>query len=365
MGWKASHYRHANQIQRKSLVKSSDSLNSWLDALLDGRSLNLFLADLVALENRDPQRAGALGLNSGDLEPHLQQRVDLLRRVYPQFCQWRDRQFAAPAAHLTTLWQFWLPLAQRLMAQRNALNRPLIQGVLGGQGTGKTTLGMILALILQTQGYTLLSWSLDDLYKPYRDRLQLQQHDPDLIWRGPPGTHDVELGVQVLDQLRTPAPHPILIPRFDKSLHKGMGDRVEPELVQTIDIVLFEGWFVGVQPVDPGVFAAAPAPIRSDRDRAFAQACNARLAAYLPLWERLDSLWVLYLPDYTLSQQWRKQAETQMKAAGKPGMTDAEVDAFVEYFWKALHPDLFIRPAVQRADITIEIHSDHSLGAVY
>jgi D-glycerate 3-kinase len=257
-------------------------------------------------------------------------------------------------------------LAQQLAAQRQNLDRPLVQGILGGQGTGKTTLGMMLTLILRSMGYTALSWSLDDLYKTYATRLQLQHQIPDLIWRGPPGTHDVELGIQILDQLRHPLPGPLIaIPRFDKSLHNGMGDRSQPELVQNIDIVLFEGWFVGVRPVEMIPFTNPPSPIKTERDRTFAQACNQRLHDYLPLWERLDRLWVLYPRDYHLSKQWRNQAEARMKTSGKPGMTDAEIDTFVEYFWKALHPDLFIRPTLTHADLIIEINPDHSSGAVY
>lgn len=366
IGRKASHYRHASQIQRKSLVKSSDSLNLQLKALLAGRSLSTVLPELIALEWRDQRRAKALGLTTVAIEQQLQARTEMLQLVYPQFCSFCDRRFGTPDPDLTSLWHLWLPLAQHLIAQRQTLNRPLIQGVLGGQGTGKTTLGAILSLILQANGYTLISWSLDDLYKTYSDRLQLQQHHPELIWRGPPGTHDVELGIEVLDQLRQfISGQTIRVPRFDKSLHHGMGDRVAPELVKNVDIVFFEGWFVGVQPVPPAAFEQAPAPIVSDRDRVFAQDCNTRLLDYLPLWERLDSLWILYLPDYSLSKQWRQQAEIQMKATGKPGMTDTEIAAFVEYFWKALHPDLFIRPAINRADLVIEINPDHSPGAVY
>ncbi|MDX2228309.1 MAG: glycerate kinase [Leptolyngbyaceae cyanobacterium bins.349] len=353
------------QIQRKSLVKSSDSLRPLLKSLLDGPSLPL-LQELAQWELANTQRAAALGVVAATVDQQIHQRAALLRSLYPTFCPLCDRWLGNPADYLPTLWQLWIPLAQQLATQRQQLNRPLIQGILGGQGTGKTTLSAMLTLILQTLGYKTLSWSLDDLYKPYRDRLQLQQQNPQLIWRGPPGTHDVELGIQTLDHLRHPiAGQTIAIPRFDKSLHNGMGDRIAPEPVADIDIVLFEGWFVGVEPIAAIAFDAPPAPITTLSDRTFAQECNQRLADYRPLWQRLDRLWVLYLPDYHLSQQWRKQAEHQMKASGKPGMTDTEIDAFVEYFWKALHPDLFIRPACDRADLVIEINPDHAPGEIW
>lgn len=351
------------QIRRKSLVKSLDNLSQSLESLLRGSFASL--PALTELELSDRRRAQAFRITEANVTIQLQKRVEILRQVYPTFCQECDRALGNPDHYLPTLWQLWLPLAQQLATHRQHCDRPIVQGILGGQGTGKTTLGRMLTLILATMGYRTLNWSLDDLYKTYSDRLQLQHHMPELIWRGPPGTHDVELGIQVLDQLRHPtAGQKIAIPRFDKSLHSGMGDRTTPELVQNIDIVLFEGWFVGVRPVETTAFTNPPSPIVTEGDRAFAQACNQRLHNYLPLWQRLDHLWVLYPTDYRLSKQWRKQAEAQMKASGKPGMTDAEIDTFVEYFWKALHPDLFIRPALAWAELAIEINADHSTNAV-
>jgi D-glycerate 3-kinase len=250
------------------------------------------------------------------------------------------------------------------------VGRPLIQGILGGQGTGKTTLAAVLRLILTHIGYRTLSLSLDDLYKTYAERQQLQKQDPRLIWRGPPGTHDVELGKELLDQLRQPnQQHRILVPRFDKSAWGGAGDRTTPERVEDIDIVLFEGWFVGVRPIDPAVFdAPMPAPIETLADRMFARDMNELLKEYLPLWERLDQLMLLYPTNYRLSQQWRRQAEQQMIATGKSGMTDAQVDEFVEYFWKSLHPELFITPLTKNlrwVDLVIEITPDHTASAIY
>jgi D-glycerate 3-kinase len=253
---------------------------------------------------------------------------------------------------------------------RQQLRRPLIQGILGGQGTGKTTLAAVLRLILSHLGYRTLSLSLDDLYKTYAERQRLKAKDPRLLWRGPPGTHDVELGRELLEQLRQANQrHPILVPRFDKSAWAGAGDRTTPESVEGVDIVLFEGWFVGVQPIDPAVFDGPTPPlIQTLAERSFARDMNDRLKDYLPLWERLDRLMLLYPIDYRLSQQWRRQAEQQMIATGKSGMTDAQVDQFVEYFWRSLHPELFITPLSRNpswVDLVIEINPDHTNGAVY
>jgi len=68
-----------------------------------------------------------------------------------------------------------------LAARHQVLGRPFVQGILGGQGTGKTTLAAILTLLLSHLGYRTLSFSLDDLYKTYPDRLRLRYDDPPLI----------------------------------------------------------------------------------------------------------------------------------------------------------------------------------------
>ena len=248
---------------------------------------------LMQWELADQRRAEAWGITPETIKTKIEQRSQLLQMLASS-----PIDFPLPhlnfSALIPLLWYLWLPLALWLVEAKQAVDRPLIQGILGGQGVGKTTLTTSLGLILQRLGYHTVSLSIDDLYKSYRDRCELRQQDPRLIWRGPPGTHDVELGLSTLQQLRSPTPgQAIPIPRFDKSAHAGEGDRTAPEFVQDIDIVLFEGWFVGARPIDPTCFETAPPPIVTEADRQFAQDMNQGLKAYLPLWNLLDRLILL------------------------------------------------------------------------
>jgi D-glycerate 3-kinase len=263
-------------------------------------------------------------------------------------------------AIVSTLEKLWLPIALDLATARKKLNRTLVQGILGGQGTGKSTLCIILQNILSSLGFSAATLSIDDLYLTYAERQILQQQDPRLVWRGPPGTHDIALGIKVIEQClqENNTAQIIELPRFDKSAFNGAGDRTNPEIIFKPDILLFEGWFVGVQPIEESAFNNCPAPIVTEQDRQFAIDNNQRLQTYVPLWSKLDSLIVLYPEDYRLSKQWRKDAEHQMIAQGNLGMTDEECDRFVEYFWKALHPELFIKPLTSTADLVVEIKSD-------
>lgn len=345
--------------------------NIWevLQASIIEQSLSLeHYQQLSEWEVRDRSRVETFGINSANLQDSIHQKLGWLRSLIPIL-----PEFPLPQGQLEQLlpwlWTLWLPLAIDIATRKQALNRPIVQGLLGGQGTGKTTLAKILKLILQQHGYKTIGISLDDLYKTRRDRQLLRQQDPRLIWRGPPSTHDVDLGITVLEQLRQPMHgQEIAIPRFDKSLWAGEGDRIASELVCNVDIVLFEGWFVGVHPIDAEAFATAPPPIITAADRQFACDMNHQLQAYLPLWNLLDSLIVLLPSDYRLSQQWRQQAEHQMIATGKSGMDDEQINQFVAYFWKALHPELFLPPLLANLDgssLIIEIQSDRSPRSIY
>lgn len=298
-----------------------------------------------------------------NVDAFIEQRLELLSLVFlkiSQFCQTNLKISSLEILQL--LWHLWLPMAIKLASIRQNLNRPLIQGILGGQGTGKTTICKILSLILEDLGCYTLSLSLDDLYKTYSDRLILTQQDPRLIWRGPPGTHDIDLGLNLFDQIRQDH-SPLIVPRFDKSAEGGAGDRSIPEMITKVDIVLFEGWFVGVQPIAAEKFINPPPPIITSQHRQFAYDMNQQLRNYSPLWEYLDSLIVLYPTDYRYSLEWRKQAEREMIARGKSGMTDQEVEEFVKYFWRALHPELFIKTLLQSSaiDLALEINADHQI----
>jgi D-glycerate 3-kinase len=312
--------------------------------------------------------AAAFGVTSQNVTDYVRRHLELLPGVYsdllkahPVFSRDRDRT-------LNTLWDLWLPLAIWLADRQTATSQPFVQGILGGQGAGKTTLAIALKSILARMGLSCVGISIDDLYKTHTEREELKRQDPRLIWRGPPGTHDIDLGIQVLDRLRSPSQSPILIPRFDKSMYGGDGDRTESEPITGADIVLFEGWFMGVQPVDPAIFATAPQPIFTDEDREFAIASNERLKAYLPLWQRLDSLMLLYPSNYRYSKRWRLEAEHETISRGGDGMSDREVADFVDYFWRALHPELFIAPLMRKpdlCDLVVEINIDHQPERIY
>lgn len=70
-------------------------------------------------------------------------------------------------------------------------NEPLVVGLNGIQGVGKTTLVTLLTSTLQEQGINAVVCSIDDFYLKHEDQVALAAANPDnalLRQRGEPGT---------------------------------------------------------------------------------------------------------------------------------------------------------------------------------
>lgn len=333
-----------------------------------------------------PERAAVWQLEASSVVSALSDRIRLLQSIVQKLQLEQTKLPLAGdwTAWIEPMWRLWLPLALKInQAQRTKASQKgtheethlFVQGMLGGQGSGKTTLARILQLLLRELGQQIAVLSLDDLYLTYAERRELRKKDSRFVWRGPPGTHDVELGLRTFTQIIEASPDErVQLPRFDKSLYGGQGDRTKPEWMRKPTIVLFEGWCVGARPLPDEAFSELcrlPEPIDTEADRVFAYDCNRQLSAYLPLWNYLDSLLVLSLEDYRLSQRWRQQSEQKMIAEGKSGLSHEEIAAFVRYFWQALHPQLFIEPVARSShsskgiDLVVTIDQHHQLGRLY
>lgn len=198
-------------------------------------------------------------------------------------------------------------------------------GIQGPQGGGKTTLTR--AMLQELPGATAVS--IDDFYKTRAGQLEVSAANPGnpyLEHRGYPGTHDIALGAETLRELR--AGTATRIPVYDKSAHGGRGDRA-PErdwrpITEPIEIVFVEGWMLGFEPV-------ADAKIADPNLRI----ANAHLAGYSDWYQQIDA-WVILKPvDPAYVLEWRVEAEEKMKAAGKPGLSRADIEDYIRRFLPA------------------------------
>lgn len=141
-------------------------------------------------------------------------------------------------------------------------SKPLVVGIQGPQGSGKSYLASHLAQELSKEPSPLrvVVLSIDDLYLPHQGLVAVARAYPDnplLKGRGQPGTHEIQLGVDILRALHE-GDAEVKLPSFDKSLFNGEGDRLPMDdsrvvIVKppSVDVVIIEGWFVGFHPISP------------------------------------------------------------------------------------------------------------------
>ncbi len=243
----------------------------------------------------------------------LRQRLEVLLRADPD----RDRRIARRE----------LPVCAWLDARHQRRDARVV-AVNGPQGSGKSTLCALAVEALGAVGVRAVTVSIDDFYLPFADQRALAASypgDPFLEHRGYPGTHDVTLGAAVIDALRDDRGEGVRVPVYDKAAYGGRGDRGGWRTVRgPFDLVLVEGWMLGFAPVPmealahPGLAAA-----------------NALLGAYSAWNARCDALVHLVMADPNSVVDWRIDAERARRAAGAPGLTDAEARDYVERFLPA------------------------------
>jgi D-glycerate 3-kinase len=242
--------------------------------------------------------------------------------------------------------------------QQSHPNTPFIIALNGVQGAGKTVLVSTLLNTLTSPPYSLntVVFSLDDFYLDHTSQLTLAQSHPTnplLQHRGQPGTHDIPLLSRVFSDLKSNKP--TSIPQYNKSLFSGQGDRLPPtewHSVNTspnkpIEIIIFEGWCVGFQPLSPSTLTSKHSTAVTQSQSATSnytgrlghntlsslQTINDSLTSYVPIWEYFDLFIHIDALDPLYVYQWRLEQEATTKRDKGAGMTDEEVKKFVDGYY--------------------------------
>jgi D-glycerate 3-kinase len=267
-----------------------------------------------------------------------------------------------PETYREVVDRYWRPLAARIAGEAR---RPLIVGINGAQGSGKSTLCLFLEALLAESGLRAVTLSLDDLYLTKAERLALARDEhPLFATRGVPGTHDVALGQAILDDLR--AGKTATLPRFDKAAD----DRApEGHMVEgSMDVILFEGWCMGAVPQPAAALRDPVNRLEAEEDTqgTWRREVNRRLATdYAELFGQIDLLVMLKVEGFEAVRANRRLQEQKL-AASRPGgtaiMDDEALDRFLMHYERLTRWMLREMPA--RADVLIEIGPDQRPKAI-
>lgn len=281
------------------------------------------------------------------------------------------KQESLPPAFRTTLVQYYLPLAEWLFRSAKGPSAPVI-GINGAQGSGKSTMSALLKRVLESKYHWRVAVvSIDDLYLTHAERAGLARSvHPLLQTRGVPGTHDVTLGLSIINQLKTLKKGQLLhLPRFNKATD----DRFHPDEWDTItgpvDLILFEGWCVGAHAVDPAELAQPVNPLEAEEDEQgiWRSYVNQQLqGAYRQLFGQIDYLIFLQVPDFDSVKNWRLEQEQKLaekfKGEATGLMNTQEIERFIQHYERLTRQSLEDLP--RQADVLIKLDRDHQVTDV-
>lgn len=291
--------------------------------------------------------------------------------MYQQLIDQFIQQQLLPASYSDDIDTWFLPLASELKSRcDHARTRPVLIGINGAQGTGKSTLATLLVTLLQANGLRVVNLSIDDFYYTRQERQQLAQSvHPLLSTRGVPGTHDVSLLLSCLDRLRRlTSDQSIRLPAFDKASDDRLPDNAGPDVHGPIDLIILEGWFVGLK---PQAASALVEPLNTleqneDSDGRWRHYVNDKLGgSYQDVFEQLDYLLMLKAPAFEQVRQWRNLQEDKLRlqtttpASGI--MTTEQIDRFIQYFERLTRHCLASLPS--QADTVFTLDAAHRVVA--
>ena len=252
------------------------------------------------------------------------------------------------------------PLAARAADWRADFGRTAIVGLCGAQGSGKSTIAAATVGLLRARGLHAVALSLDDVYLGHDARLWLaEQVHPLVQVRGPPGTHDVALACAVLDGLTGAGITPL--PAFDKATDERRPKSQWPSAEGPLDVVILEGWCVGArpQPLDRLPRHTNSLERQHDPDGVWRAYVNRQLAEpYQALFARLDRLVLLQAPSFDVVRGWRAEQEAKLRTRTGGGMSDLQIDRFIQHYERLTRWILEEMPA--RADGVIPLDADRT-----
>ena len=215
---------------------------------------------------------------------------------------------------------FWI-------AKKTNKKEPLIIGLAGGQGIGKTTITSIISIILKKYfKLNVFKISIDDFYKTRKERISLSKiKHPLLRIRGVPGTHDIKMIVKFFNKVKSKKFTQIKLPRFDKSVDERCKRNLLYNIYSRPDVVIFEGWGVGARSQKVFDLKKTVNLLEKTEDKSlrWRKYVNKQLETkYKKLFNKLDGLIYLKVQNFLLLRKWRLKQEKKLwlKASNKKNL---------------------------------------------
>ena len=270
---------------------------------------------------------------------------------------------------LGQLKKFYIPIGNSIYKSFENEKTTKVIGLTGGQGSGKSTISNILKIVLKEYfNLETVIFSIDDFYKTFKDRKKMSKKiSPLFLTRGVPGTHETKLLYKCIKSLKRKNFKKIVIPKFDKSIDDRLPKNKWQKIEKKPNIVIFEGWCVGVNPQKNKDLIV---PINTlekvnDKKKIWRTRVNQEIKnQYKKIFNLIDLSIFLKVPSFKHVYKWRLLQEKKLKAdsKGKKIMNSEQIKKFIMYYERLTKH--MLKNLSYQSDILIKIDEKHKLKSL-
>ena len=273
----------------------------------------------------------------------------------------------------TMIKSFLIPLCFWISKKADK-KRPYFVGLVGGQGTGKTTISSLIKIIL-TKYFKLKVFriSIDDFYKTRKERINLSKRvHPMLLTRGVPGTHDIKMMLNFLKKVKSKKFKRLKLPTFNKAIDDRFNKKHWYILKDKPDVIIFEGWCVGAKSENNKTLRKSVNSMEKlkDQKQIWRKYVNQQLKSkYKNLYSQLNCLVYLKAKNFSSLQKWRLKQERKLWLNNKRNsklkiMTKEDVINFMQTYQR-ITQNMF-RYMPKYASIIFNLNTNHQIkSAIY
>ena len=234
---------------------------------------------------------------------------------------------------------FYLPFCRKLFKLYKVKKRPLIIGLSGGQGSGKSTISQILKIIFHYYfNLNVVSFSIDDFYKTALERRNMSKSvHPLFSTRGVPGTHDCKMLYNVLRALLKKNFKSVRIPKFDKSIDDRFKLQYWQKIQKKPDLIILEGWCVGAKPQKLKDLNKPVNILEKFEDTKLTwrkKVNNELMTSYNKIFNLIDKKIYLKVPNFKYVLKWRllQEKKLRFKSKKKRTMNKKQIERFIMFY---------------------------------
>lgn len=206
--------------------------------------------------------------------------------------------------------------------------------IAGSQGSGKSSLSKLIKLYLEKFCYkSVVIISMDDFYLSKNQRTQLSKNiHPLFLTRGVPGTHDLELMNKKIKKIFNKE-FPIYLPIFDKV--SDTRKRTYKKVLKA-DVIVFEGWCAGAQPVDLNYLQKNFNNLEKHKDKNFIwrNSYNKYLNEYQKLFSQFNFFIYFQFNQWDHVLNWKYKQELELRDKKKDLGLKKYLREFIQYYEK-------------------------------